>query len=420
MQFCRKVLCKPCSARVTSPEEDMEYKMGSCIGIANRKSEAHSDTSKRDNKPLLRGASSSQQSLSLSQSLLPDVPVVSGVVERRGSPGDPLEDREELEFPHDLLPSLDFSSELNIWESSLGPLPSLDSPQQDFHTPTEDTTWCANATADSPKQKEDIALLKKKLSIDLPDPVEVGPIKKEETRKVEVSREPQLPVQQVTTEDLPKVDIPKVKNEEVQSKPDPVVEATTTHSEQKPEKSLEKHLDSQPPKEPVVPAELQNSGPSHTELSACPPGVPPAPPPSSPSDFPTPPPTPPKTHSPEAAPASPLFPPPPPELEPIPSTQIHRLHPRHNLSDVAVAMGSSTINTVACADCCESGQQLFYLSLGLYNIDFNPPCEGGEDTVVRGERERESEGGGGGLSGNTLWLYQQPTRATHACREARF
>lgn len=36
MQFCRRVLCQPCSARVTSPEEDMEYKMGSCIGISQR------------------------------------------------------------------------------------------------------------------------------------------------------------------------------------------------------------------------------------------------------------------------------------------------------------------------------------------------------------------------------------------------
>lgn len=36
MQFCRRVLCQPCSARVTSPEEDMEYKMGSCIGISRR------------------------------------------------------------------------------------------------------------------------------------------------------------------------------------------------------------------------------------------------------------------------------------------------------------------------------------------------------------------------------------------------
>ncbi|TWW78708.1 hypothetical protein D4764_11G0008290 [Takifugu flavidus] len=36
MQFCRRVLCQPCSARVTSPEEDMEYKMGSCMGISHR------------------------------------------------------------------------------------------------------------------------------------------------------------------------------------------------------------------------------------------------------------------------------------------------------------------------------------------------------------------------------------------------
>ncbi|GLD67495.1 uncharacterized protein AKAME5_001883700 [Lates japonicus] len=40
MQFCRKVLCQPCSARVTSPEEDMEYKMGSCIGISHRQAKA--------------------------------------------------------------------------------------------------------------------------------------------------------------------------------------------------------------------------------------------------------------------------------------------------------------------------------------------------------------------------------------------
>ncbi|XP_034082627.1 glutamic acid-rich protein-like isoform X2 [Gymnodraco acuticeps] len=115
MQFCRKVLCKPCSARVTSPEEDMEYKMGSCIGISRRQPEAKSLT-KRDDKGLLTVSSSSQQSL-LS---LPDVPVISGVEESRSS----AEDQDELEFPHDLLPSLDFSSELNIWESSLGPYDS--------------------------------------------------------------------------------------------------------------------------------------------------------------------------------------------------------------------------------------------------------------------------------------------------------
>ncbi|XP_055018355.1 transforming acidic coiled-coil-containing protein 2 isoform X2 [Boleophthalmus pectinirostris] len=220
------------------------------------------------------------------------------------------------------------------------PLPSLDSPLQDFHTPTGDTPTlqtqeesqilpseksdASNAIADLSKPKEYIALLKKKLSIDLPDPVEVGPIKKEDTHKVPVSREPQLPIEQVTTEELPKVDVPNVKNEEDQTRPDPVVQAPTTRTEQKPGESLEKHLDSQPLNEPQGPAELQNSGSSHTETSACSFGVPPAPPsppapaPPSPSDFPTPPPTPPKTQSPEAAPASPQFPPPPSDLEHIP------------------------------------------------------------------------------------------------------
>ncbi|XP_019726049.1 uncharacterized protein tacc2 isoform X3 [Hippocampus comes] len=67
---------------------------------------------------LLTQASTSQQSL-LSQPVLLDVPVISGVEESRGTSEAP-EDKEELEFPHDLLPSLDFTSDLNIWESSLG------------------------------------------------------------------------------------------------------------------------------------------------------------------------------------------------------------------------------------------------------------------------------------------------------------
>ncbi|XP_016524018.1 transforming acidic coiled-coil-containing protein 2 isoform X14 [Poecilia formosa] len=128
MQFCRKVLCQPCSARVTSPEEDMEYRMGSCIGISHKQTEAES-LSGRDNQALLTEASTYQP-------VLPEVPVITGVEEDRGSADQ--DDKEELEFPHDLLPSLDFSSELNIWESSLGPLPSLESPQVEFVTPTEE------------------------------------------------------------------------------------------------------------------------------------------------------------------------------------------------------------------------------------------------------------------------------------------
>lgn len=60
---------------------------------------------------------SSQQNLP-QPPVLSDIPVITGVEENLEA-GE-QDDKEELEFPHDLLPSLDFSSELNIWESSLG------------------------------------------------------------------------------------------------------------------------------------------------------------------------------------------------------------------------------------------------------------------------------------------------------------
>lgn len=72
----------------------------------------------RDDGTLLTEATTSQLSL-LSHPVLLDIPVIAGVEESATAAGD-LDDKEELEFPHDLLPSLDFSSELNIWESSLG------------------------------------------------------------------------------------------------------------------------------------------------------------------------------------------------------------------------------------------------------------------------------------------------------------
>ncbi|XP_023281491.1 transforming acidic coiled-coil-containing protein 2-like isoform X9 [Seriola lalandi dorsalis] len=177
MQFCRKVLCQPCSARVTSPEEDMEYKMGSCIGISHSQAEAHAESlTQRDDRALLTAdTSTSQQTLS-TQPVLPDVPVITGVEESKGAAGD-QEDKEELEFPHDLLPSLDFSSELNIWESSLGAFPSLESPQLEFHTPTEEIAapltqeeippveQAAEKTTEIPT----LNLLKK--PVDLPEPL---------------------------------------------------------------------------------------------------------------------------------------------------------------------------------------------------------------------------------------------------------
>ncbi|XP_049591518.1 mucin-17 isoform X2 [Syngnathus scovelli] len=55
----------------------------------------------------------------LPQPVLLDVPVITGL-EESGDTAEAPEDQEELEFPHDLLPSLDLSRDLNIWESSLG------------------------------------------------------------------------------------------------------------------------------------------------------------------------------------------------------------------------------------------------------------------------------------------------------------
>lgn len=52
MQSWRDYFCKPCSASVTSPQEDMEYRMGSCIGVARSQVTPHlSDTADRMAKP---------------------------------------------------------------------------------------------------------------------------------------------------------------------------------------------------------------------------------------------------------------------------------------------------------------------------------------------------------------------------------
>ncbi|XP_067380677.1 microtubule-associated protein futsch isoform X5 [Channa argus] len=92
--------------------------------------EAHAESStKRDNKSPLSETVTGHQSL-LSQPVLPDIPVITGL-EESGIAGGEQEDKEELEFPHDLLPSLDFSSELNIWESSLGCVTQTSSGQRE-------------------------------------------------------------------------------------------------------------------------------------------------------------------------------------------------------------------------------------------------------------------------------------------------
>ncbi|XP_030297941.1 transforming acidic coiled-coil-containing protein 2 isoform X12 [Sparus aurata] len=340
MQFCRKVLCQPCSARVTSPEEDMEYKMGSCIGISRRQAEAESSTP-RDERTLLTEASTSQQSL-LSQPVLPDVPVITGVEESRSAAGEEEDKEDDLEFPHDLLPSLDFSSELNIWESSLGPLPSLESPQLEFLTPTEELAAPLRQEEIPPPEQEaekakeipPLNLLKKpvdlpeplKTTADLPEPAQqrlehIEPTQStkvellEEATKVELSeptKEEEEPPEEHPEPKRELLPSPEIAQEPAQSteklpelpkneEPEP---AKTTRepveAEKKPISELpgEKPVEI-PPEEPFqVPAaesagtetvqdpaeELQESWPSHAEQAERGDRAPPSPPPPT-SDY---------------------------------------------------------------------------------------------------------------------------------------
>ena len=92
-----------------------------CAWLHSCSSDPQAETeslTQREDRTLLTEASASLQSLPL-QPVYPDVPVLTGVEESGGAAAD-QEDKDELEFPHDLLPSLDFSSEFNIWGSSLG------------------------------------------------------------------------------------------------------------------------------------------------------------------------------------------------------------------------------------------------------------------------------------------------------------
>uniref|UniRef100_A0A146XIM8 Transforming acidic coiled-coil-containing protein 2, putative n=1 Tax=Fundulus heteroclitus TaxID=8078 RepID=A0A146XIM8_FUNHE len=131
----------------------------------------------RDNRALLLAEAPACQAGPLSRPVLPEVPVIAGVEEGGGASDQ--EDKEELEFPHDLLPSLDFSSELNIWESSLGPLPSLESPQVEFLTPSEEVAapLGPEEAISPPQEAEEKAALSSCLSaakrpVDLPQPLE--------------------------------------------------------------------------------------------------------------------------------------------------------------------------------------------------------------------------------------------------------
>ncbi|XP_039528577.1 transforming acidic coiled-coil-containing protein 2 isoform X15 [Pimephales promelas] len=130
MQSWKDYFCKPCSASVTSPQEDMEYRMGSCIGVA--RSQAAVNT---DKVSPLKEKSAHTDSVTTEPQVSAD--------EEEKPQGLEEEEKEELEFPHDLLPciDLDLSTEFNLtWGTSLGPFETLGSPQAEleFRTPTEE------------------------------------------------------------------------------------------------------------------------------------------------------------------------------------------------------------------------------------------------------------------------------------------
>ncbi|XP_053088235.1 uncharacterized protein tacc2 isoform X3 [Pangasianodon hypophthalmus] len=120
MQFCRDYFCKPCSAAVTSPQEDMEYRMGSCIGVARNQAEVHSEKV----SPEAEKSTSADNGVVQTEVLSPFhslSPVVEADTQTHEDGGGK---EEELEFPHDLLPSIDLSTELNLtWGASLSSKP---------------------------------------------------------------------------------------------------------------------------------------------------------------------------------------------------------------------------------------------------------------------------------------------------------
>ncbi|XP_016323157.1 uncharacterized protein LOC107673862 [Sinocyclocheilus anshuiensis] len=117
MQSWRDYFCKPCSASVTSPQEDMEYRMGSCIGVARSQAAVHTDKV----SPLKEKSATAENGSVHTDSVKAEPQVTADEEEKPQRQEE--EDKEELEFPHDLLTSidLDLSTELSLtWGISLG------------------------------------------------------------------------------------------------------------------------------------------------------------------------------------------------------------------------------------------------------------------------------------------------------------
>ncbi|XP_072565790.1 uncharacterized protein tacc2 isoform X4 [Paramormyrops kingsleyae] len=118
MQFFREHFCRPCSSSVSSPEEGMEYRMGNCIQVQRSQVTGRPEGSRgtTENKDGEAGEEPVQvpPGPGYGPSAAPQP-----TEEEEGASGQEDEDRDELLFPHDLLPSTDLSSEFFSWETSL-------------------------------------------------------------------------------------------------------------------------------------------------------------------------------------------------------------------------------------------------------------------------------------------------------------
>ncbi|KAI1894536.1 hypothetical protein AGOR_G00116800 [Albula goreensis] len=116
MQFCREYFCQTCSGAVTSPEEDMDSKMGNCIGVQRNQATAHTE-----NQTGEKGDSKTENGSVLTEppAAQPDQDILRAREEEERRRKEE-EEKEELLFPEDLLPNIDLSTELNLWGTSLG------------------------------------------------------------------------------------------------------------------------------------------------------------------------------------------------------------------------------------------------------------------------------------------------------------
>ncbi|XP_048862731.1 uncharacterized protein tacc2 isoform X3 [Brienomyrus brachyistius] len=119
MQFFRENFCRPCSSSVSSPEEGMEYRMGNCIQVQHSQVTGRPEGSRGTEENKDGEAGNEPVQVPPGPGHGPSAAAPQPTEEEGGASGQEDEDRDELLFPHDLLPSTDLSSEFFSWESSL-------------------------------------------------------------------------------------------------------------------------------------------------------------------------------------------------------------------------------------------------------------------------------------------------------------